>query len=119
MFDGRNCKSEFEQACVELSNTKDPASVRRTLISMEWVLEEALRGVFLTSAFLLSATIFYPFHYILDIGELSWQMQILFFAGFFIFVAYVYLISRLVFWLEINRHLKPRKFGGIKFELEN
>ena len=46
MFNGHAYKREFDDACETLAFERDPAQIRRTLISVEWVLAEAIRGVF-------------------------------------------------------------------------
>ena len=55
MFSGFEYNKEFEEACEELATERDPQQVRRRLMSVEWVLWEAIRGVFLQISSMVAA----------------------------------------------------------------
>ena len=80
MFDGRNYNQQFDDACQELAFTKDADQIRRTLIGVEWVLEEAIRGVFFVQSLLLSVIVFGSIGFLLNFNSMGWQTTAMFFA---------------------------------------
>ena len=111
MFDGRDYVQAFDEACDELKFTKDYQEIRSKLIHIEWILDEAVRGVFFYQAMLLCLCLFAPLGFILDVGQFLWPAKILFLTLGLAFAVFVYWTAKFVFWAEISRHVKTRQFG--------
>lgn len=116
MFSGFEYNKEFEEACEELATERDPQQVRRRLMSIEWVLWEAIRGVFLQISCMVAAFIVLPLLYLISHGN-SWVIGIGGILSFIVLGTLVYGICRAVFHYEISRHVRPRTFGEPGFKL--
>jgi ABC-type antimicrobial peptide transport system permease subunit len=116
MFDGRDYKVQFDETCDDLVRMSDRDSIRRTLIGIEWVLEESIRGVFVILAFALSLIIFIPLGYLFKIRTLSWIEQGIFCLLAIVTGLLVYWLAKFIFWYEVSRHLKPRNFGELSLD---
>ena len=114
MFNGRDYKFSFDEACEDLPFIKDSTEIRNRLTSIEWVLEEAIRGAFHLQSLLLSTLLIFPIGYFLSIGSANRQEQILFIALFVAVGVLNYWLSKFAFWYEISRHLGNRRFGENK-----
>ena len=113
MFNGHSYKQEFDDACETLAFERDPAQIRRTLISVEWVLEEAIRGVFFLQALLQTVATMAAIGWLFSINTMDWQVTAIFYAvGLAVFLSN-YWLSKFALWYEISRHLKPRRFGDL------
>lgn len=111
MFNGKSYKQEFDDACETLAFERDPAQIRRTLVSVEWVLAEAIRGVFFLQALLQTFVTMVAIGWLLSINSMDWQLEAIFYAvGLAMFLS-IYWLSKFALWHEISRHLKPRRFG--------
>jgi hypothetical protein len=115
MFNGIDYKAAFDEACDDLVHTRDRDEIRRILIGVEWVLEEAIRGVFVVLALILSLIIFMPLGFLFELRKINWMGQGLFFVAAIAFGLIVYWLAKFALWHEVNRHLKPRKFGELLF----
>jgi hypothetical protein len=116
MFSGPDYHREFEQACDELAEMRHPKEdVRNTLIGIEWVLWEAIRGVFGYAAFAISLPALGLYRYLVGYSE-TWSLQTLIEAASFLVLAgVVYGVLRAIFFFEISRHVKGRKFGKLPY----
>jgi hypothetical protein len=114
MFCGPDYHREFEQACDELAEVRHPKEdVRNTLIWIEWVLWEAIRGVFFYAALAISLPPFIIYRYLVGYQEI-WSLETLVLAGAFVVLAgVVYGVLRFIFFFEIGRHVKGRQFGRL------
>ncbi len=119
MFDGRNYKHAFKEACEEFPSINDSEEIYNRLISIEWVLGEAIRGVFWLQAFLICFLIYIPTRYLLGLRIANLVEEFFFFAFFIALGSVIYWLSKFAFWYEINRHLKTRRFGDPKFTTRN
>jgi hypothetical protein len=111
MFDGRDYRQTFDEACIELALSSDPDEIRSRLIDIEWVLEEALRSAFFVQAALLSVIVLLPIWALFDVGSAEWPIKALCFAALLVFGTLTYWLSKFALWYEISRHLKSRRFG--------
>lgn len=111
MFDGRSYHLEFEEACEKLVYENEIDEVRLALMGIEWVLWEAIRGVFFLTSVILSLLITLPFAgTIKETMGTFWGATVI--VSFVIVAALaIYCLMRIVFWAEISRHLTGRKFG--------
>lgn len=113
MFNGQSYKQEFDDACETLAFERDPAQIRRTLIGVEWVLAEAITGVFIIQALSQTLATMVAIGWLLSVNSMDWQLETIFYAfGFAMFLS-IYWFSKFVLWYEISRHLKPRRFGDL------
>jgi hypothetical protein len=116
VFSGFEYNKEFEEACEELATERDPQQVRRRLMSVEWVLWEAIRGVFLQISSMVAALIVLPLLYLISPRN-SWVTGIGVILSFLVLSTSVYWVCRAVFHYEISRHVRPRTFGEPGFKL--
>lgn len=119
MFNGREYKFEFDEACEELPFINDSEEIRNRLIGIEWVLEEAIRGVFWLQAFLICSLLFLPAQLLLGMKKAGWIEQLILFVLCIVLGTVIYWLSKFAFWYEIDRHLKTRRFGDPKFTTRN
>lgn len=116
MFDGRDYGYTFDEACEELPFINDSEEIRNRLISIEWVLGEAIIGVFWLQAFLICSLLFLPAQLLLGMKKAGWIEQLILFVFFIVLGTVIYWLSKFAFWYEIDRHLKTRRFGDPKFK---
>lgn len=111
MFNGRDYHTAFEEACELLSIDGDDETARDALEHVEWVLWEAIRGVFFYVAVLLAALVVLPFLYLLG-NERTMIVSVFGFAVLAVIATAIYWLCRLVFRLEVSNHVKGRRFGS-------
>jgi hypothetical protein len=111
LFDGRDYNQQFNEACSTLAFEQDEDEIREKLCSIEWVLAEAIRGAFLVAAILQSGLLLLPIGWVLDVRNMDWTAQAIFFALLVSYATVSYWISRFAFWHEVSRHVRPRRFG--------
>jgi hypothetical protein len=71
-FTGRHYHAAFEEACDKLPYVTDKEDVRSDLEGLEWILWEAIRGVFFYAAVLIAwIVVFLPFYFMLRKGRYS------------------------------------------------
>jgi len=109
-FDGTDYHQVFEKACDELPGTSDPAVVRSELSGIEWVLWEGIRGAFVKVAVALASLIVLPPVYLLDLPQ-SLTLGLVVTGSLVGLTISIYWLCRLVFYLEIGRHVRGRRFG--------
>ena len=112
-FDGRDYQLQFEEACKELRHTDEDMETRSSLEGIEWVLWEAIRGVFLYAAIIPPLLILILLEYSFKLSEeMGSFMSLAFWLAFIISIALaIYWFLRFLFWYEISRYVKGRKFG--------
>lgn len=110
MFSGPDYNQQFEEACAELPGETDPDMVRRNLMSIEWVLWEAIRGVFGHIALCIAALIVLPPFYLLDARQ-SWTTGLIILGLLLLLTLAIYWLCRAIFHYEIGRHVRGRRFG--------
>lgn len=111
MFDGRDYHRKFEEACVTLAAWTPESEVRSEFDQVEWILWEAIRGVFfLTSAIPAIAIAALLGQLLLQQVGCVWHAVIVLIAAS-LFATVGYWLLRFVFWAEISRHVQSRKFG--------
>lgn len=110
-FGGRDYNAAFEEACENLALEHDPEEIRSELEGVEWVLWEAIRGVFFYVAIAVAWLIVMPLTYLLDARQ-SWTGVAVGFAAFILFAVTVYWLCRVIFHFEIATHVRGRKFGS-------
>ncbi len=111
MFAGPDYDKEFDDACRDIALERDPELVRGRLLKVEWVLWEAIRGVFIQIASIISALIVLPFFYLLgSLGNLVLGVGAV--LAFLVLSTSFYWICRAIFHYEISRHLRSRRFGA-------
>lgn len=108
---GLDYNQAFEEACEELPNVRDQDEVRSRLLNLEWILWEAIRGVFFLSSLVSGFLIAWLISSLLPEDINSFIKG----AIFLIFVVLLtlpgYWLLRLMLWHQISRHIKGRKFG--------
>lgn len=112
-FDGRDYHQLFEEACSNLKHLDEDVESRHSLEGIEWVLWEAIRGVFFYVAITVPLIVFAFLELAFDITEkMSTSATIAYWTIVTIFPAlFIYWLLRFVFWHEISRHVKGRTFG--------
>lgn len=116
MFSGPDYQREFESACGALVGEDDPVQVRRVMLNVEWVLWEAIRGVFGTISILIGGMIVFLPAYLLDLPKTLAVGSTIFFL-FASATVGLYWLCRLTFHWEISRHIAGRKFGDGGFSI--
>jgi hypothetical protein len=110
-FTGRDYHAAFEEACEKLPYVTDKDDVRSELEGIEWILSEAIRGVFFYAAVLAAwLMVFPPFLFL--IAERTWAASAAALGVMIVIAIALYLLLRLTFWLEISAHVKGRRFGS-------
>lgn len=111
-FTGDDYHRVFEEACRELPLERDADAVRSKLLLMEWVLWEALRGVFSLISMVLSALVVFPITYmVLSPDNRGWIAGLIVFAAFAGLAILIYWICRGVFHFEFAVKVRGRRFG--------
>lgn len=110
-FTGRDYHQAFEEACDKLPYGHDVDAVRSELEEIEWILWEAIRGVFFYVSFFTGILIVAPIAYLLDVENLIARLFV-FPSVTFLIAIIIYWLCRLVFHYEIAAHVKGRKFGS-------
>jgi hypothetical protein len=110
-FTGHDYHLAFEEACAKLPFERDPDAVRSELEGIEWILWEAIRGVFFYVAVLTGGLIVLPVLYLLN-SEKSLIPVLIATLVMLIIATGVYWLCRLVFRFEITAHVKGRRFGS-------
>lgn len=110
-FTGRDYHAAFEEACATLPLEREEDGVRSRLEGLEWVLWEAIRGVFLIAAVIIGAVAVLPVR--LAIGEReNWISNAICLAAALVVAFAAYWMFRLIFHVEVSAHVKGRKFGS-------
>ena len=110
MFSGVEYNNDFEEACQDLAVERDPRQVRQRLMNIEWVLWDAIKGVFIQISSILACLIVLPLTYLMS-PDRSWVVAIGGLLTFLILGTLIYWVCRIVFYFEISRHVRPRSFG--------
>ncbi|HEV7435215.1 MAG TPA: hypothetical protein VGO22_10150 [Pseudorhizobium sp.] len=107
---GRDYHQVFEEACREITGARDAAVVRRELLRLEGVLWDGIGGVFMRiSLTIASLAVLLPV-YLLDLPQ-SLSLGLVVAGSLFALTALIYGLCRLVFYIEIGRHVGGRRFG--------
>ncbi|MBB4342136.1 hypothetical protein [Rhizobium leguminosarum] len=111
-FTGDDYHRVFEEACRDLPMERNADRVREKLLTMEWMLWEALRGVFFLISIGLSGLIVFPIAYmILPTDHRSWIGGLIAFAVFAVLAVVIYWICRGIFHFEFAVKVRGRRFG--------
>jgi hypothetical protein len=111
-FTGEDYHRVFEEACRDLPLERNPDTVRAKLLTIEWMLWEALRGVFFFISLTLSGLIIFPITYmILPADHRSWIGGLIAFAVFAVLAILIYWTCRGIFHLEFAVKVRGRRFG--------
>ena len=111
LFDGRDYNQQFNEACSDLAHESDEDTIRATLCGIEWVLAEAIRGTLFLTAVLQAGLVALPISWAFNVRDMDWIGKALLSVLFIGYAALSYWLSRFIFWHEISRHVKPRRFG--------
>ncbi|MEH6691332.1 MAG: hypothetical protein V7774_09130 [Pseudorhizobium pelagicum] len=112
-FTGDDYNRVFEEACSGLAYERDEEVVRGKLLTMEWILWEALRGVFSLIAMTLSGLIVFPIAYLISpVDDRTWGGVVFVFIAFAVLATLIYWICRAVFHFEFAIKIRGRKFGS-------
>lgn len=109
-FTGRDYHYAFEEACQTLAHTSDNGEVRSALEGMEWILWEAIRGVFFTCAVVVAGPLVMIPYFTLS-NDRTFADGAIALAISAVVAAALYWLFRLSFALEISRQVKGRTFG--------
>ncbi len=110
-FDGRDYYQRFEEACVKLVCADNEDEVRSELEQIEWTLWEAIRDVFLFAAVIPSGFLVLMVAQILKDSVFGWWLFVMLLLVFILLTISIYWLLRFLFWYQISRHVKDRKFG--------
>ena len=109
-FSGPEYHQVFEKACNELPGTSDAAVVRSELCGIERVLWEGIKGVFARIALAVASLIVLLPVYLLDLPQ-SLTLGLIVTGTLVGLTISIYWLCRLVFFIEIERHVHGRRFG--------
>lgn len=110
-FNGRDYHAAFEDACATLPFETDEGEVRDKLAGLEWILWEAVRGVFFYAAVFVGAAIVLPVQFAL-VERDNWLLNAVFLIAMITIAFAAYWVFRLIFHFEVSIHVKGRKFGS-------
>jgi len=112
-FDGRDYHQAFEETCSNFRQFGGGLDARDSLEQNEWMLWEAIRGVFFYAAILISTLILVLIELIFNLKDkMSVFENMVYLAIVIIPTALViYWLLRFIFWCEISRHVRGRNFG--------
>lgn len=111
-FTGADYHRVFEEACRELPWERSEEAVRGKLLTVEWIMWEALRDVFSRVSMIIGALIVLPFASLISPGEdRAWLALLVIFGAFVALATLLYWICRGVFHFEFARKIRGRKFG--------
>ena len=111
-FTGEDYHRVFEEACRDLAYEHDQDTVRGKLLTIEWILWEAIRSVFSLLSMALSGMIVLSVTYLIfPAAGRSWGGLLIFFIGFAGLSSLFYGVCRAVFYLEFAINVRGRKFG--------
>lgn len=110
-FSGVDYHAAFEEACEKLARVRDADEVRSDLEGIEWILWEAIRGVFFLASIIAAWFIVVPVFYFL-VDEKTFVAFAIEIAIVIMLAAALYWLLRLVFHFEIAKHVKGRRFGS-------
>ncbi|WP_394887457.1 hypothetical protein ACG873_21550 [Mesorhizobium sp. AaZ16] len=110
-FTGRDYHAAFEEACETLPYVTDKDEVRSSLEGIEWILWEAIRGVFFYAAVLIAWLMILPPFFFL-IAERTWAASAAALGVMIVIAVALYWLLRLTVRLEISGHANGRRFGS-------
>ena len=111
-FDGRDYHRQWKEAISELQYTRDAEEIDGALRHIEWILWEAIRGVFFYfSVFIAGVSVSVPV-WLIGMNDTNWIVKTIIVALAIIIALLSYWFLRFLFWYEISRHVKDRKFGN-------
>jgi hypothetical protein len=110
MFTGEDYNRAFDDACEAMARERDPEGIRAQLEMIEWIFWEALRGVFLNVALMVSAFVVFGTAYVISVGH-SITTGVIQMVAIVVLTAALYWIFRLVFHVQIAAKVRGRRFG--------
>lgn len=111
-FTGADYHRVFEEACTDLARERHADAIRAKLLTIEWILWEALRGIFFLISMTLSGLVVFPTIYLMvPSDQRSWVTAVIGLVVFAILTALIYWICRGVFHWEFAVKVQGRRFG--------
>jgi hypothetical protein len=109
-FTGADYHQAFEEACQELARENLQDAARAALVRVESVLWEAIQGVFVRISLAVASLVVLLPVYLLDLPQ-SLTSGLIITGTLVGLTISIYWLCRLVFSLEIGRHVRGRRFG--------
>lgn len=108
---GRDYHQAFDEACEELPNLSNQDEVKLRLLYLERIIWEAIRGVFFLSSLASGFLIAWLISSLLPEDTNSFIKGTIFLIFVVLLTLPGYWLLRLMFWHQISRHIKGRRFG--------